>query len=191
MEDNKIVEVDQGTVAAAEKNDPPYDAFLPMYAKLREFYTGPDGHLQVAGKIPSINDIRDLYGDNTLSKDAIIRRRWLLAQEVLLLDVMIRDMSVIAKYALMNADQQFLTRAIDHFTKETTKWDTKDVKFVVAMVGDEDVHGLGTEERYEGRTFFYRACRDFTYADLLLTKFEDDDLDKVLLAPITFNAFTD
>jgi hypothetical protein len=171
---------------------PTFDAFLDMYTKLRDFYGVDNGQMEITGKIPPIRSIVELYKGCGLKKDDIVQRRWLVAQELLLLDAMIRDMAVLSKYSDMTTEQQFLTRAVDHFTKEVntceSTWDTTNFKFVVAIVGDDDTYELGNEATFEDCRFFFRLCRDYTYADLLLTKFEDEDLDKLILAPLCDNA---
>jgi len=173
-------------------NGDTWDSFLELYKGLRQFY-GEDAGLTEFDRLPSISDLGKIYDGVVLSDDAIIKRRWLVASELALLDIAIRDRVAIKKYLESKPDQQYLTRAIDNFTKvavDDDKWDIGNWKFVIAHKCDVDDHGLGKTATFEDEVFHYRFCADYEFADLFLQKFKKDDLDSVMLAPLTKTAFS-
>lgn len=172
-------------------DDAPFDDFLDMYRRLRAYY-GDDIGLTTVGTLPRVGDIKTLYDGINLSQDMILQRRWMVASELALLDVMVRDMVAIQKYLKSTEDQQYLTRAVDHFTKDEgdDKWDVSKWSFAIVYKSDEDKYDLGKTAIYEDEVFHYRFCRDFTYAELFITKFSESDLDHMLLAPLNSTAFS-
>lgn len=170
--------------------DAPFDDFLEIYRRLRAYY-GDNIGLTTVGALPRVSDIKTLYDGVNLSQDLILKRRWMVASELALLDLVVRDTVAIQKYLKCTADQQFLTRAVDHFTKEESddKWDVSRWSFVIVYKSDEDKYDLGKTAIYEDEVFHYRFCRDFIYAELFISKISDSDLDHMLLAPLTAEAF--
>lgn len=169
-----------------------WGAFLDLYKGLRQFY-GEEAGLTEFDHLPSISDMSKIYDKIELSDDAIIKRRWLVASELALLDIAIRDRVAIKKYLESSTDQQYLTRAIDHFTKvvvDQDKWDIGSWKFVIAHKCDVDDYGLGKTATFEDEVFHYRFCADYEFADLFLQKFKKADLASVMLAPLTKTAFS-
>lgn len=165
--------------------------FLEIYERIRVFYGDSIG-LRTPGTLPRVNEIANLYEGVNLNQEMVLKRRWMVASELALLDVMVRDMVAIQKYLACTEDQQYLTRAIDHFTMEECedKWDTSKWAFVVAYKGEEDKYDMGKTAIYEDELFHYRFCRDFTFAELFISKFSDGDLVHMLLAPLKVDAFS-
>jgi hypothetical protein len=168
----------------------PFDDFLYVYRRLRAYY-GDDVGLTTVGTLPRVDDIKNLYEGVNLSQELLLQRRWMVASELALLDIMVRDMVAIQKYLGCTEDQQYLTRAVDHFTKDEgdDKWDISKWSFVIVYKSNEDKYALGKTAIYEDEVFHYRFCRDFTYAELFVTKFSESDLGHMLLAPLNTEAF--
>ena len=165
--------------------------FLEIYERIRVHYGDTLG-LRTPGTLPHVDEITKLYKGVNLNQEVVVKRRWTVASELALLDVIVRDMVAIQKYLDSTEDQQYLTRAVDHFTKDKCedKWDTSRWAFVVAYKGNEDKYDMGKTGFYEDELFHYRFCRDFTFAELFISKFSNDDLVHVLLAPLKADAFS-
>ncbi len=189
-DDNK--DVDNKVTPTVNPDDNKIGDFLDIYKRVRDFYGDTIG-LTTPGALPRVEDIKNIYEGTNIDKDMLIKRRWAVASELAILDIMVRDMVAIQKYLNCTVDQQFLTRAVDHFTKDDCdeKWDIKRWAFVIVHKDDVDKYDLGKTAIYEDEIFHYRFCKDFTFAELFVSKFPDDDLRRVLLAPLNANAFGD
>lgn len=194
-ETEDFVEVITGDLDRVDIKDTPHednwDTFLDVYRRLRQYY-GDEAGLAEYDHLPSIADITKIYDGVELSDEAVIKRRWVVASELALLDITIRDRVAIKKYLESSPVQQYLTRAIDHFTKVASKedkWDVGEWKFVIAHKSEDDDYNLGKTAIFEDEVFHYRFCADYGFADLFLQKFKEMDLSCVLLAPLTKTAF--
>jgi len=188
-DDNKVT---TGANHVDNKDDDKIGDFFDIYKRVRGFY-GDITSLATPGTLPRVEDIERIYKGTNIDKDMLIKRRWAVASELAIIDVIVRDMVAINKYLNCTVDQQFLTRAVDHFTKDdcAEKWDTNRWAFVIVYKSDDDKYDLGKTAIYEDEIFHYRFCKDFTFAELFISKFPDDDLRRVLLAPLNANAFGD
>ena len=184
------IDVDNKVTPTVNPDDNKVCDFLDIYKRVREFY-GDITSLTTPGTLPRVEDIKNIYENTKIDKDELIKRRWAVASELATLDVMVRDMVAIKKYLNCTTDQQFLTRAVDHFTKDDCdeKWDIKRWAFVIVYKADVDKYDLCKTAIYEDEIFHYRFCKDFTFAELFISKFSDDDLRHVLLAPLKVDAF--
>lgn len=185
-----FVEINADDTKLTTANDVDYSEFLTVYERIRSVYGDEHVGLVDLPKLPSIADMCKVYEGVDLPTEAVLKRRWIVATELAMLDAIIRDKVAFQKYLDSTEDQRFLFRAIDHFTKDDThgdQWDVDKWGAVLAVVSDDDDYDLGKTAIFEDRVFHYRLCKDMTFPMLFVEKFKEEDLERTAIAPLNPN----